>query len=101
MQLDTNHLILGASFSPNRDDDDVCLEDHAHNYELLHNAFPKFAESLESIQGWHGRASIRAQSPDYFPLVGSLHDHDKIYSFTGLGSKGFYLPHSVAKFLLL
>ena len=89
MQLDTEHLLLGASFYPNSDDENVRHEDHVHNYQLIHNAFPDFAVSLESIDTWEGRASIRAQSPDYFPLLGNLKDHDEVYSFTGLGSKGF------------
>ena len=40
MQLDEQHLILGASFYPNRDDTKVLLEDHVHNYELIHSVFP-------------------------------------------------------------
>src|SRR5690606_7805218 len=31
MQLDQQHLILGASFHPHRDDDEVLVEDHLHN----------------------------------------------------------------------
>jgi tRNA 5-methylaminomethyl-2-thiouridine biosynthesis bifunctional protein len=66
MQLDDSQLILGASFYPNRDDSDVLAEDHVHNYELIHSVFPQYAEQLPSIDMWQGRASIRAQSSDYF-----------------------------------
>lgn len=89
MQLDDSQLILGASFYPNRDDSDVLAEDHVHNYELIHSVFPQYAEQLPSIDIWQGRASIRAQSSDYFPLVGKMESNSEIYTFAGLGSKGF------------
>ncbi|MPW43843.1 FAD-dependent 5-carboxymethylaminomethyl-2-thiouridine(34) oxidoreductase MnmC [Acinetobacter guerrae] len=89
MQLDPEHLILGASFYPNRDDDDVLAEDHVHNFNLIHSVFPEYAGQLPDLQHWQGRASIRAQSADYFPLVGQLQEKSKIFTFTGLGSKGF------------
>lgn len=89
MQLDTEHLILGASFYPNRDDADVLQEDHVHNYDLIHSVFPNYAQSLADPSTWQGRASVRAQSQDYFPLLGKMKVEEEIYSFAGLGSKGF------------
>ena len=89
MQLDTAQLILGASFYPNRDDAEVLTEDHVHNYEIIHNVFPKYAQGLPSVDTWQGRASVRAQSLDYFPLVGKIQNLGQIYTFAGLGSKGF------------
>ena len=88
-QLDASHLLLGASFYPNRDDCDVLAEDHVHNYELIHNVFPKYAQGLPSVDTWQGRASVRAQSLDYLPLVGKIQNFGQIYTFAGLGSKGF------------
>jgi len=89
MQLDAEHLILGASFYPGRDDIEVLAEDHVHNYELIHSVFPEYAQSLASTETWQGRASVRAQSQDYFPLLGKMKADEEIYSFVGLGSKGF------------
>lgn len=89
MQLDASHLILGASFYPNREDTDVLKQDHVHNYDLIHSVFPEYAEQLPSVDSWQGRASVRAQSLDYFPLVGKMKNHERIYTFAGLGSKGF------------
>ena len=89
MQLDTAQLILGASFYPNRDDAEVLTEDHVHNYELIHSVFPQYAEQLPKLETWQGRASVRAQSLDYFPLVGKIQNLGQIYTFAGLGSKGF------------
>ncbi|WP_434800745.1 FAD-dependent 5-carboxymethylaminomethyl-2-thiouridine(34) oxidoreductase MnmC [Acinetobacter johnsonii] len=89
MQLDAQQLILGASFYPNRDDSDVLLEDHVHNYELIHSVFPDYAQSLPDVTTWQGRASVRAQSLDYFPVLGKMSEQTEIYSFAGLGSKGF------------
>ena len=93
MQLDAEQLILGASFYPGRDDVDVHSEDHQHNLDLLADVFPQYAKQLAPIEQWQGRASIRAQSLDYFPLLGKVQDHREIYTFSGLGSKGFlYAP---------
>ncbi|MCM1960942.1 FAD-dependent 5-carboxymethylaminomethyl-2-thiouridine(34) oxidoreductase MnmC [Acinetobacter modestus] len=89
IQLDASQLILGASFYPNRDDAEVLTEDHVHNYELIHSVFPQYAEQLPKLETWQGRASVRAQSLDYFPLVGKIQNLDQIYTFAGLGSKGF------------
>ncbi|ENW06818.1 FAD-dependent 5-carboxymethylaminomethyl-2-thiouridine(34) oxidoreductase MnmC [Acinetobacter beijerinckii] len=89
MQLDSSHLILGASFYPNREDTDLLKEDHVHNYDLIHSVFPEYAQQLPSVDSWQGRASVRAQSLDYFPLVGKMQNHERIYTFAGLGSKGF------------
>lgn len=89
MQLDASQLILGASFYPNRDDAEVLTEDHVHNYELIHSVFPQYAEQLPKLETWQGRASVRAQSLDYFPLVGKIQNLDQVYTFAGLGSKGF------------
>ena len=93
MQLDAQQLILGASFYPNRDDNDVLLEDHVHNYELIHSVFPDYAQSLPDVRTWQGRASVRAQSLDYFPVLGKMSEQTEIYSFAGLGSKGLSLIH--------
>ena len=89
MQLDTAQLILGASFYPNRDDAEVLTEDHVHNYQLIHSVFPEYAQGLPSVDTWQGRASVRAQSLDYLPLVGKIQNLGQIYTFAGLGSKGF------------
>ena len=89
MQLDTAQLILGASFYPNREDVEVLAEDHVHNYELIHSVFPQYAEQLPKLETWQGRASVRAQSLDYLPLVGKIQNFGQIYTFAGLGSKGF------------
>ena len=89
MQLNPEQLILGASFYPGRDDAEVLIEDHVHNYELIHSVFPEYAQLLPSTETWQGRASVRAQSQDYFPLLGKMNVDQEVYSFAGLGSKGF------------
>ncbi|MGB8696187.1 FAD-dependent 5-carboxymethylaminomethyl-2-thiouridine(34) oxidoreductase MnmC [Acinetobacter sp.] len=89
MQLDQQHLILGASFHPDRNDNEVLTEDHIHNYTMLHSVFPNYAQSLPPVKTWQGRASVRTQSPDYFPLLGKIQPDAEIYTFTALGSKGF------------
>ncbi|MHA3053700.1 FAD-dependent oxidoreductase [Acinetobacter sp. ANC 4633] len=93
MQLNAQELILGASFHPQRDDVEVLEADHQHNLELLQQLSPEYAATLPEISSWQGRASVRAQSQDYFPLLGKPNAEREVYSFAGLGSKGFlYAP---------
>lgn len=87
--LNNEQLIFGASFYPQRDDVDVLEADHHHNFELMRSVFPKLANALPPVQTWQGRASIRAQTADYLPLVGQLEQDSKIFTLAGLGSKGF------------
>ena len=89
VQLNASQLILGASFYPNREDTEVLQEDHVHNHELIHSVFHEYAQQLPAVETWQGRASIRAQSLDYFPLLGKVNHNEQIYTFAGLGSKGF------------
>ena len=93
MQLDDHQMIMGASFYPGREDTEVLTEDHVHNYELIHSIFPDFAKTLPPITEWQGRAALRAQTKDFFPVIGAVHEDKEIYSCSGLGSKGFlYAP---------
>jgi len=90
MQLDAEQLILGRVFlSRVWDDAEVLREDHEHNLALIRSVFPDYADTLPDPHNWQGRASIRAQSQDYFPLLGALETGQQIYSLSGLGSKGF------------
>ncbi len=97
-QVNENKLILGASFYPNREDTDVLADDHQHNFNLIHDVFPEFAQTLPTMETWQGRASIRAQTADYFPIVGQVKPH--IYSLTGLGSKGFLFAPLCAEIVM-
>ncbi|SDC27022.1 tRNA 5-methylaminomethyl-2-thiouridine biosynthesis bifunctional protein [Acinetobacter boissieri] len=99
-QLDPTHLILGASFQPQRIDTDVLIEDHEHNLTLLKQAYPKYSQNFPPTDTWQGRSAIRAQSPDYFPIVGSVSNHTRIHTHTGLGSKGFLFAPLCAEILV-
>lgn len=87
--INNQQMIFGASFYPKRDDVEVLEADHQHNFELMHSVFPKLANVLPPVQTWQGRASIRAQTADYLPLVGQIEQDSKIFTLAGLGSKGF------------
>ncbi|MFW1884338.1 FAD-dependent 5-carboxymethylaminomethyl-2-thiouridine(34) oxidoreductase MnmC [Acinetobacter nosocomialis] len=100
MQLDSSQLILGASFYPNREDQEVQLDDHVHNFELIHSVFPTYAKQLPPVDQWQGRAAVRAQSLDYFPLVGKMQSESRISTFAGLGSKGFLFAPLCSEILI-
>ncbi|MDO4895455.1 FAD-dependent 5-carboxymethylaminomethyl-2-thiouridine(34) oxidoreductase MnmC [Moraxella sp.] len=82
------HLLFGASFVRNSTDDGVYDEEHQFNQDKLTNALPEIAKQI-SHQPLFGKAGIRAQTPDYHPIVGMIGDDDKRYAMYGMGSKGF------------
>ncbi|KAF7276645.1 hypothetical protein GWI33_009997, partial [Rhynchophorus ferrugineus] len=90
MPLDQNQLIFGASFLPQQTETDTRIEDHQHNLDLMTQILPNLADQLPPIAKWHGRAALRAQTADYFPLVGQVDEtKPELYCLAGLGSKGF------------
>lgn len=99
-QLKHNQLILGASFQPKRTDTEVYLEDHEHNLTLLQQAYPHHTSHFPPTNTWQGRSALRAQSPDYFPVVGIISGHTRVYTHTGLGSKGFLFAPLCAEVLV-
>lgn len=92
MMLDAEHCLFGASFLPNRCDQAIEDDDHQHNLQLMQHCLPNLATKLHpNPHEWQGRASLRAQSKDYFPLLGEIKEN--LFCFVGLGSKGFlYAP---------
>lgn len=99
--LNAQQLIFGASFLPRDDSDDIKRQDHQHNYDLLVEQLPELAHQLENIEHWQGRASVRAQTADYFPLVGQVEQTQHgLYCLVGLGSKGFLFAPLCSELLL-
>jgi tRNA 5-methylaminomethyl-2-thiouridine biosynthesis bifunctional protein len=104
--VDDQHCI-GATFSPDDTLLDIRKEDHAENMTMLNAISPTLAHSLEA-NPLQGRASLRAATPDYLPLLGMVLDADVLihhppkhynkapvlpyleglYANTGHGSKG-------------
>ena len=55
---------------------------------------PNYCQSLNISKDTHfeGRVGIRAQTPDYHPLVGKLSDSDHIFVCTAWDLKALALP---------
>jgi len=66
-------LVLGASFDRDDTDTQLRMSDHEENLARV-NAGLDDAEQLsaDNDQVWHGRASVRAMSPDRMPLAGAV-----------------------------
>ncbi len=92
-------ILLGASFIPDDNHTDIRLDDHQHNLELLTTVSPALAQALPPINQWQGRASIRAQSPDYLPFIGKVPDMPNVWTLSGLGSKGFSFAPLASEFI--
>lgn len=98
---------LGATFSANDTALEIRDEDHADNLAMLRRLSPDLHQTLSGEQH-HGRAALRAVTPDYLPMAGPLLDAaaiqakpprhnidpttlpwlDGLYVNTGHGSKG-------------
>lgn len=95
-------FLFGASFVRNDTDTEVRESEHQVNYTKLITALPELATVLSpETTGWQARAGIRAQTPDYHPLVGPVgvepsqpgYNDAKIWTLSGMGSKGYaYAP---------
>lgn len=87
---DQAHFLLGASFVRGTQSTEVIRAEHQQNLEKLANAIHGLA-GLPVTESWQGRASLRAQMPDYLPLVGRV--EERVYTLAAMGSKGFaYAP---------
>ena len=103
-----DQLMLGASFVRNVTDTTVMDAEHRQNLAKLCQALPNLAKHFgidatgsdamrDVARRMLGRASIRAQTPDYHPIVGHLQGN--VYVLTALGSKGFSLAPLCAELL--
>lgn len=87
---DTLTFLMGASFVRNDTNTSVRDDEHEFNLNKFRQSLPNLANELNvNLADLHGRASIRAQTPDYHPLVGQVGRHDGLYTVYGMGSKGF------------
>jgi tRNA 5-methylaminomethyl-2-thiouridine biosynthesis bifunctional protein len=74
--IDDQHCI-GATFSPNNTLLDTREEDHTENMTMLNGISPALAAWL-AVDVLQGRASLRAATPDYLPLVGMVVNPDEL-----------------------
>lgn len=85
---DTHQFLMGASFVRNCTDTAIYADEHTFNIDKLTQSLPTIADELNLHQTTlHGRASIRAQTPDYHPIIGKI--DTRIHTIYGMGSKGF------------
>ncbi|MBV2131483.1 bifunctional tRNA (5-methylaminomethyl-2-thiouridine)(34)-methyltransferase MnmD/FAD-dependent 5-carboxymethylaminomethyl-2-thiouridine(34) oxidoreductase MnmC [Pseudomonas sp. MAP12] len=73
-----NEHTLGASFNFQREDLDLCPDEHADNLGMLRQISPALGEALDiehlDPTQLQGRAAFRSTSPDYLPLIGPVVD---------------------------
>lgn len=74
--IDDQHCI-GATFSPDDTLLDIREVDHAENMTMLNTISPALADNLEANR-LQGRASLRAATPDYLPLLGMVLNADEL-----------------------
>ena len=96
---DQEGTLLGASFIPDDRRTDIRTVDHQHNLGLLSAVSPALAHALPPLHYWQGRASIRAQSPDYLPFIGQVPNMPNVWTLSGLGSKGFSVAPLGSEFI--
>lgn len=87
-------FLFGASFVRNSTDTTISADEHQFNHDKLASALPKLTAQLDdAMHHKHaqltGKVGIRAQTPDYHPLVGRVGDQSNLYTLYGMGSKGF------------
>lgn len=98
VSVNTPSFLLGASFVRNDMDIQIRTSEHQINRDKLITAVPELDNVLASTKtynkdndysGWQARVGIRAQTPDYHPLVGQVDEEGFIWTLSGMGSKGY------------
>ncbi|UTO05322.1 tRNA (5-methylaminomethyl-2-thiouridine)(34)-methyltransferase MnmD [Moraxella sp. FZLJ2107] len=90
-------FLFGASFVRNSTDTTISLDEHRFNLSKLTAALPDIAAILPDVNEFHGKVGIRAQTPDYHPLVGQI--DTQLFTLYGMGSKGFSFAPLCAEIL--
>ncbi|OYX36423.1 MAG: FAD-dependent cmnm(5)s(2)U34 oxidoreductase [Caulobacterales bacterium 32-69-10] len=81
-----NGMLFGATHDRGDLATETRPEDHVRNLEILARGRPDLARALEGAV-LHGRAGVRAATPDHLPLAGAL--GEDLHVLTGLGGRGF------------
>ncbi len=90
-------VLFGATHDRGRTDLQTLAQDHGRNLGALAAGLPKLAERAARLP-LHGRAAVRAATPDQLPLAGAWGD-DGLYVLGGLGSRGFTTAPLLAEHL--
>lgn len=112
---DGDEAIIGSTFQPWLEDENLRAEDDAENLGTLADCCPDLAKDL-TVTG--GRAAFRCSAKDRSPVIGQLRSGDHLYISTAHSSHGIIsslmgaefiaakichepqiLPHSVERFL--
>ncbi|MBS9778444.1 MAG: bifunctional tRNA (5-methylaminomethyl-2-thiouridine)(34)-methyltransferase MnmD/FAD-dependent 5-carboxymethylaminomethyl-2-thiouridine(34) oxidoreductase MnmC [Gammaproteobacteria bacterium] len=84
------NFLLGASFIRNDTNCEVRTDEHQENREKLVFAITELQNIIPTdVKNWQSRVGVRAQTPDYHPLVGNVGDSARIWTLSGMGSKGY------------
>ncbi|BFM15216.1 bifunctional tRNA (5-methylaminomethyl-2-thiouridine)(34)-methyltransferase MnmD/FAD-dependent 5-carboxymethylaminomethyl-2-thiouridine(34) oxidoreductase MnmC [Maricurvus nonylphenolicus] len=65
---------LGASFGPKQSKTDLRQQDHGQNLQRLAPLSEPLLQAFQPTPPLQGRASVRATTPDYLPMVGPVSD---------------------------
>lgn len=71
-----NNYIIGASFKFNDTNETIIQEEHLENLDNFRQLTPKIIKGID-IHTIQGKASFRASTTDYVPLVGPVADYSK------------------------
>lgn len=96
---DSGTLTFGATFTPNSTDSEVRDADHAANLAELEHTLPGYVQQLRDCgvklepHNLHGRAAIRAASPDKLPFAGPVPDAEAWqHDYAALGKDARHTP---------
>jgi tRNA 5-methylaminomethyl-2-thiouridine biosynthesis bifunctional protein len=72
LPLQEKELLIGATYSHDRNDYETDDKEHAENIRMLHQFLPEFVDTLEINASYSGRVGFRCVVPGRLPLVGRL-----------------------------
>lgn len=88
IQNGQSFFMLGSTFIRGENCCEVTQTEHQQNLDKLLANLPQLtALKLEVTAHWQGKSGLRAQMPDYLPLLGQV--DNRIWVMAALGSKGY------------
>ncbi|MDG5767178.1 FAD-binding oxidoreductase [Balneolales bacterium ANBcel1] len=89
-------LVVGSTYEHHFHDDSPDKQSARLLDQKLEELLPELYSHCKSVQQWSG---IRATTPDRLPIVGHHPEHEHLFIYAGLGSKGLLYSEVVGKML--
>ncbi len=94
--MDQKYFAVGSTYEHHFEDLSITEDGKERLMNKINQICPMLLEDAELVEHWSG---IRASTPNRLPIAGKHPEHDRIYIFKGLGSKGLLFSAHISALL--